>query len=99
MYNAKERVILLENATREIIEYFDLRKIKVIEADTQGAGFSAILPMTDCLHGKLLGLVGKGFSGVYTEDFIIYAKYVDGIGNTNIKFNKLNEQLTVSINV
>lgn len=99
MYNAEERVILLENATREIIDYFDLRSVKVIDADNQGTGFYSEVDMTDSLYGKLLGLVGKGFSGVYSDDFIIYAKYVDGVGNTNIKFNKLNSRLTVSINV
>ena len=99
MYNADERVVLLENTTRTILEYFELDRVKVINADDQGAGFYAEVPMTDSLHGKLLGLIGKGFSGVYSDDFIIYSKYVQDLGNTNIKFNKRNSRLTVAINV
>lgn len=99
MYNAQERGVLLESAAREVIKYLGLDRIKVINADDQGTGFYSEVDMNDSLHGKLLSLTAKGFSGVYTDDFIIYAKCVDGIGNTNIKFNKLNHQLTVSINV
>ena len=99
MYNAEKRVVLLENATRAIIEYFGLEKIKVINADNQGAGFYAEMPMTDALQQKLIGLIAKGFSGVHSDDFIIYSKYIDELGNANIKFNKLNSRLTVSINV
>lgn len=99
MYNAESRVVILENTTRTIIEYFGLERIKVINADDQGTGFYAEVSMTDSLHGKLIGLIDKGFSGVYSDDFIIYSKYVQDLGNTNIKFNKLNSRLTVSINV